>query len=75
MVLMTVRNHNAADFLPIFHKICDVRNHNVNSGHTLVGESHSTVQHEYVVLVLNNRHVLSDFIQAPQRDNFQFLIF
>ena len=73
VVLMAVGDEEAAQLLLVFRKIGNVGNDQVNAVHIVLREAEAAVHHDHILSVLQDGHVLSDLIQAAQRNNFQFI--
>lgn len=69
MVLVSVGDKDAADFLFILHYIGKVRDDDVDAQHRFVRERQTAVDDEHIVPTLIDGHVLSDFIKSSQWDN------
>ena len=67
MVLVPVRQQDAADLLFIFFEVGDVRDNEINAEHILIGECDAAVHHDDVVAVLDHGHVLADLMQTAER--------
>ena len=66
MVLVSVGDKDAADFLFILHHIGKVRDDDVDAQHRFVRERQTAVDDEHIVPTLIDGHVLSDFVKSSQ---------
>ncbi len=62
VVLMAVRQQDAADARRVLFKIADVRYDEVDAEHVFVREAEPAVDHDYVVAVLEHGYVLADLV-------------
>ena len=72
VVLMPVGDEEAAQLLLVVDEIGDVGDHKIHAVHIVLGKAQAAVDHDHVLAVLEHGHILSDFIQSAQRNNFQF---
>ena len=72
MVLVAVGDEQAPDTGTVFDEVGHVGDDAVDAVHVVPGEGHTAVYHDDFPAVLIGGHVFADFIQAAQRDNFQF---
>ena len=69
VVLVAVREHDAANLVRVADKIGKIRHDKVDPQHIVVGEAESAVDDEDAVAVFEHREVLADFIEAAERDD------
>ena len=69
VVFMSVRQHDATHLVPICFYIGEIRNDNINARHITVWKRQTAVQNEHIVAAFKHGHILSDFVQAAQRNN------
>ena len=72
MVLVAVREDNAANPLPVLDEIRNVRDHNVDAEQFRLGEHEARVDHNNVVPPANRHAVHTELAEAPQGDYLQF---
>ena len=66
---MPVRQDETAHLIDVFLKITHVRYHEVDAQHIVVREPEPAVNHDYVILVLKDSHILSDLTETSERDD------
>ncbi|MNN82221.1 hypothetical protein D3C81_1991350 [compost metagenome] len=64
MILMAMCNKQGSHFVLIFQQISNVRNNEINPWETLVRKLRSAINDDYVVLILNDIHVLPNLAYA-----------
>ena len=69
MVLVAMRQHDGLDLVTVLEEIRDVRNDEVDAEHVLLREHQPRIDEQDLVLVTHDRHVLSDFAKAAERDD------
>ena len=69
VVLVGVGNQEGANLVPVLAEVGDVRNDEVDTEHRLVGEHEPAVDHDDVVAVLEDVHVLADLPHASEGDD------
>ena len=67
MILVSVRQKDAADLLLVLFEVGDVRDDQVNAQHIFVRECDAAVHDDDVVAVLDHGHVLADLVQTAER--------
>ena len=72
MVLVSVGEKDAPDPGLILDQIAVIGNDHVNAVHIVVRETHTAVNDNDVVLILDDGHVLADLIQSAKRNDLQF---
>ena len=72
VVFVSVGDEHTPELPGICDDIGKVGDHQVHAVHVLLGEAHAAVHDDHVLAVLQNGHILSDFVQTAQRDDFQF---
>ena len=70
MVFMSVCDNKTFYTRGIIDHIRKVRNNDVYAEHVIFRESHAAVYYEHLILILKDRHILSDLIKPPYRDDF-----
>ena len=70
MVLVAVRQEQAADLLLVLHKIGHVRNDQIDAVHVVLGEAEAAVHDDDVLAVFQNGDILADLIETAKRDDF-----
>ena len=65
MVLMTMGDNEAFDFLFIFHQVGNIRDHLVDTQHVAFRKRDSTVYHHDGIFVLDGGNVHSDLVKSP----------
>jgi hypothetical protein len=75
MVFMGVGEEEAAYFMPVLGQIGEVRYHEVNAQHLVLGKGHAAINDNQIVAVLKYGHILSDFAQAAQGKDAEFIFF
>ena len=71
MILVAMGEKKTADILLLGHKVADIRDDQIHAEHIFLGEDASAVHHHDIVLVLEDIHVLTDFVHAAQGNNPQ----
>ena len=69
VVLVPVCQDETAHLIDVFLKITHVRYHEVDAQHIVVRETEPAVNHDYVILVLKDSHILSDLTETSERDD------
>ena len=72
VILMAVRDDNAAHLVLVPAQIRDIRNDQIDAQQIIVRKRHAAVNDKNVLSVLHDRHVLADLIESAQRYNLQF---
>ena len=67
VILVSVRQKDAADLLLVLFEVGDVRDDQVNAQHIFVRECDAAVHDDDVVAVLDHGHVLADLVQTAER--------
>ena len=79
VILVPVRNHNAADPVGVSLHKGKIGQHQVHAQHVAVRKGHAAVHNDHVILALKKRKVFTNLIQAAQEINlnrrFYHLIF
>ena len=70
MILMSMSDHKALNFVDVIFQIGDVRDHQIDSQHVVARERQSAVHHNDRVLVLKGGDVHSDLLQTAKGDDF-----
>ncbi|MNP57784.1 hypothetical protein D3C76_1526450 [compost metagenome] len=71
---MSVSNHKTLYFIQIVQQIRYIRNDQINTRQCLIGKLRTTVNHDDVLIVLDEIHILSDFIYAAKCSDIQFVV-
>ena len=66
MVLVSVCDEYAAYLVRVVYQVGYIRYDEVYTGHIIVGESHATVDDDYVVTVLEHGHILTYLLQTAE---------
>ncbi len=74
MVLVTVRQEDAAEVAQPLQDVADVGNEQVDPALLFLGEFATRVEQDDVVAALDGRHVLADLADAAERDHPQRVI-
>ena len=69
MILMPVRQNDGFNFIPVFQKIADIGNNQINAKHIFFGKHETGVNDQYLIIHPNHGHILSDLAQSPQGNN------
>ena len=69
VVLMAVRDDDAAQLVLVLEDIGVVGKHQVDTGLGVVGEHEAGVDEDHVLAALDGRHVLADTVKAAQRND------
>ena len=71
VVLMAVRDEDAAQLLLVLENVGVIGQHEVDAGLRVIGEHEAGVDQDHVVAVLEGRHVLADAVEAAERDDLE----
>ena len=66
VILVAVGEHIAPYPVPVGHQIAGVRDHQVDAQHVVLGEHGPAVHHNDILIVLEHRDVLAEFVNAAQ---------
>ena len=66
MILMSVRDHHAADLVAVLLEIGVIRNDQIDAQHIAVGERHTAVDEDDIVLTLEHSQVLADLVESAE---------
>ena len=69
VILVAVRDDDARDLVRVVAQIGEVRQDQVDAQHVELGEHDARVDHQDLVLDLEEHHVLADFAQPAERDD------
>ena len=72
VVLVTVGDEQTPDAGAVFDEVAHVGDNEVDAVHIVPGEGHAAVHHDDLAAELIGGHVLSDLVEAAQRNDFQF---
>ena len=64
MVLVTVSNDYAPDFISITFNVAEIRNYKVNTGQIGIGKCKTAIDKKHIVAVFVKSHILSDFVNT-----------
>ena len=70
MVFVAVRKDYRPEAVSVFEHVRNIGDNQVDSEHVVFGEHESRVNHNHFVAVADNCHVLADFAQTAERNNF-----
>ena len=73
MVLVTMSDQDTAYAVFLITQVARIGDNQVYTIHLIVREHHPGVNNHYVVAILNDDHILSDFSQPSQRDDSDFI--
>ena len=71
VVLVAVRDDDAAQLVLVFQHIGVVGQHQVDAGLVVVGEHEAGVDEDHVIAALESGHVLADAVKAAQGDDLE----
>ena len=71
MVLVTMRDDDAAQLVLVLENIGVIRQHQVDAGLGVVGEHEACIDEHHIRAALDCGHVLADAVKASQRDDPQ----
>ncbi len=71
VVLVAVRDDDAAELLLVLQNIGVVGKHEVDAGLVVIGKHEASIDEHHVVSALEGGHVLADAVQTTQRDDPQ----
>ena len=74
MILMAVREHDGLDLVAVLEEIRDIRNHEIDAEHILLGEHQAGINEQDLILIADDRHILANLSQTAERNDLQFLI-
>src|SRR5947209_13125576 len=72
MVFMSMRDEDTTYTLLLICQIARIRDHQIDTKHFIIGEHHSDINHNQIVAVLDDHHILSDLSQSSERDESNF---
>ena len=72
VVLMAVGDEKATHFVGVFDQISHIGNDQVHAVHFIFREAQTAVDYDHILPIFQDGHILTDLIEAPQGDNFQF---
>src|SRR5262245_50390896 len=70
MVFVGVRDEDASHFVFVLNQISEVRDNNVDAQHLFVRERQTAIDDNDVIVLTDDRTVLTDFSDAPKGYNF-----
>ena len=65
MILMAVGDEKAAQLFQIADEVGNVGNHQIYAVHIVLRKSQTAVHNNHIFAILQNGHVLSNFVQSP----------
>ena len=74
MILVTVCNDDALDFVFAFKDIFHVRDDDVNPQHIALGEHEAAIDDQQLIVVFKDHHILADLANAAEGDNAQTVL-
>ena len=69
MILMAMRQHDGRDLVLVLEQIGDIRDDEIDAEHIVIREHEPRVDHEDLVIHLDDGHVLADFSEPAERDD------
>ena len=69
MVLVSVRQDNAAQFIRIALYVSEIRNDEINAEHFSIGEGKTAVNDEHIIGAFDHGHILADLTEPAQRND------
>ena len=72
VILMPVRQKNTANAVLVRFQVGDVLNDEVDARHIVFGKAETTIDHDQIVVVFNNRHVFAYLANSAQGDYANF---
>ena len=66
VVLVAVRDHNAADAVHVLFDEAEIRDDGVDAGHLLIRECEAAVDDDHILAALKEREVLADLVEAAE---------
>ena len=73
VILMSVRQDDCLDLVPVFDQIGNIRNNEVDAEHILLREHEPGVHNENLIIHTDGSHVLSDFAKTAKRYDLYLL--
>ena len=71
MILVPVRQDYGPQVVPLFQEVADVRQHNIDAVHLLLGKFEAGVKKNGIISVFEEKHVFPDIPDAAQRNHPQ----
>ena len=71
MVLMAVRDHDAAQLVGVLEHVGVIRKDKIHAGMIVIGKHEAGIVEHHVALALEHGHVLADGVKAAERDDLQ----
>ena len=71
MVLMAVRDHDAAQLIGVLEHVGVIRKDKIHAGMIVVGKHEAGIVKHHIALALEHGHVLTDGVKAAERDDLQ----
>jgi len=68
MILVSVSQNYASELIPVFFNISKIRYNYIYARHFRIGKSKSAVDYKHIVGAFYNGHILSDLVQASERN-------
>ena len=72
VVLMPVREQDAADAILVLFQVGDIGNDEVDAQHFLVGKAETAVNDDDVVLIFDDGQIFADLVQSAKRNDAYF---
>ena len=71
VVLVAVRDDDAAELLLVLEHVGVIGKHEVDAGLVVIGKHEASIDEHHVVAALEGSHVLADAVKAAERDDLQ----
>ncbi len=71
MILMTVGEEITSQVPLLLHQIRNIRDDQINAEHVLLGKDTAAVNHNNIILIFKDRHILADLIDTAKADDPQ----
>jgi hypothetical protein len=69
VIFVTMRHQQGPQFVPALADVGEVVDNDIDAEHLVVGEHQSAVDHDHVVVGLDDRHVAPDLAATAERDD------
>ena len=73
MIHVSMSEENCFNHLFFIFQIADIWNDKINPRQVLAGKTCAAINQYYFIVVLNRRHIATDFSEAPKVDYFKTL--
>ena len=71
MILVSMRKYEPLYLTAVFHQVSKIGNYAVNTKHIIIRERHTAVYNQYLIVILEKRHIFANFIESANRYNFK----